>query len=141
MLSISIATFNSAATLRHTLSSIFANDYPKDLFEVVLADGGSNDDTSTIAGEYPVRVLSRPHASVGFRRNLSVRESKGDIICFTDSDTIVPRDWLQKISSYLQSHPEVDGIGGPLLPPSTSRNDIQKYTGELYFEEDRKSVV
>jgi glycosyltransferase involved in cell wall biosynthesis len=135
LLSVSIATFNSAATLRFTLSSIFANDYPKDLFEVVVADGGSTDDTSTIAGEYPVRFLSRPNTSVGFRRNLSIRESKGEIICFTDSDIVVPEDWLRKISEYFQLHPEVDGVGGPLLPPSTSRNEIQKYTGELYFED------
>jgi glycosyltransferase involved in cell wall biosynthesis len=135
LLSVSIATFNSAQTLRHTLSSIFSNNYPKDLFEVVIADGGSTDDTSNIAKEYPVRFLSRPNTSVGFRRNLSARESKGEIICFTDSDIVVPEDWLRKISDYFQLHPEVDGVGGPLFPPSTSRNDIQKYTGELYFED------
>jgi cellulose synthase/poly-beta-1,6-N-acetylglucosamine synthase-like glycosyltransferase len=143
LLSVSIATLNSAQTLRYTLSSIFSNDYPKELFEVVLADGGSTDDTSKIAKEYPVRFLSRPNTSVGFRRNLSVKESKGEIICFTDSDIIVPRDWLRKISDYFQLHPEVDGVGGPLSPSSMSRNEIQKYTGELYFEDQAcpKSVT
>lgn len=135
MLSVSIATFNSAQTLRYTLSSIFSNDRPKDLFEVLIADGGSTDDTSTIAREYPVRFLSRPNTSVGFRRNLSIKESKGEIICFTDSDIVVPREWLKKIHDYFQRHPKVDGVGGPLFPPSTSQNEIQKYTGELYFED------
>jgi len=135
LLSVTIATYNSARTIRHTLSSIFSSNYPKDLFEVVIVDGGSIDHTIDIAKEFPVRIYSHPNTSVGFRRNLSIKESKGEIICCIDSDIIVPNNWLRKISEYFRNHPEVDGVGGPLVPPFHSQNEIQKYTGELYFED------
>ena len=101
----------------------------------MVADGGSTDDTIDIAKTFQVRIYHSPKASVGFRRNQSIRESRGKFICFTDSDIVVPDDWLRKISDYFQRHPDVDGVGGPLLPPPTCRNEIQKYTGELYFED------
>ncbi len=135
MLSVSIATNNSAKTLHYTLSSIFSNDYPKDLYEVILVDKGSRDKTVEIARKFLTKVCIHPNTPVGFRRNLSVRESKGDIICFTDSDIIVPPDWLKKISDYLGRHPDVDGVGGPILPPPKSQNEIQKRTGDLYVED------
>jgi glycosyltransferase involved in cell wall biosynthesis len=135
LLSVVIATYNSAQTIHHTLSSIFLNDYPNDLFEVIVVDGGSIDNTTSISNKFPVRIYSCPNTSVGFRRNLSIKESKGEIICCTDADIIVPKDWLRKISDYFHKHPKVGGIGGPLLPPHDSQNEIQKYTGELYFED------
>jgi glycosyltransferase involved in cell wall biosynthesis len=134
---VTIATYNSAQTIHDALSSIFSSDYPAKSFEVVIADGGSSDGTLDIAKRFPVRIYSRPNASVGSRRNLSIRESKGEIVCCVDSDIVVPNDWLRKISDYFDQHPEVDGVGGPLFPPSDSKNDIQKYTGELYFEDQR----
>jgi cellulose synthase/poly-beta-1,6-N-acetylglucosamine synthase-like glycosyltransferase len=102
---------------------------------VLIVDGGSIDHTLDIAKKFPVRIYSRPNTSVGFRRNLSIKEAKGEIICCIDSDIVVPNDWLRNISDYFHEHPEVDGVGGPLFPPSNSLNEIQKYTGELYFED------
>lgn len=134
-LSVSIATNNSAQTLQYTLSSIFSNNYPAGFFEVVIADKGSRDNTVEIAKRFATKVCVHPNMSVGFRRNLSIRESKGEIICFTDSDIIVPPDWLGRISDYFNIHPDVDGVGGPILPPPNSQNEIQKYTGDLYVED------
>lgn len=136
LLSIIIATYNSARTVRQTLSSIFSNDFPQNLFEVLVVDGGSVDGTVDIVKEFPVRIYSRPNSTVGFRRNIGIKKARGDITCCTDSDIIVPNDWLRKISDYFQKHPDVDGVGGPILPPAHGNlNEIQKFTGELYFED------
>ena len=61
--------------------------------------------------------------------------NKGNIICYTDSDIVLPNDWLANIFSYFNNHPEIDGVGGSILPPIQAQNEIQKFTGELYLED------
>jgi GT2 family glycosyltransferase len=45
-------------------------------------------------------------------RNEGFRLSKGDIVCFTDDDIILDRDYLKNIVNYFSLHPEVGCIGG-----------------------------
>ena len=132
-----IATYNSARTIEHTLSSIVSNRFPRDLFEVLVVDDGSADNTLELAENFPVDVYPCTHLGHGSARNLGIKKAKGDIICLTDSDIIVPDTWLKKIWDYFDSHSDVDAIGGPILPPSDDyyESDIQKLTAEIYYED------
>jgi len=85
-----------------------------------------------------VKVLRCERRGQAPARNKGIRESCGDIICFTDSDVIIPDDWLKKISDFFERHSEVDGIGGPVFPPSAGyKNLVQKLIGEVYFEDQQ----
>lgn len=133
-LSVVIPTFNSADTISHTLISILSNDYPKDLYEVIVVDNGSLDNTVEIVKRFPVRLYSCPKRGQGPARNKGIRQALGDTVCFTDSDVIAPSDWLQKISDFFKKHPDADAVGGRVLPPrSGHRTLIQKWVGEVYY--------
>lgn len=134
-ISVIIPTLNSAKTVQNTLRAIFSNDFPQELFEVIVVDNGSSDATEKTVRNFPVSFLKCPKRGQGPARNLGLRNAKGDIICFTDSDTLIPKDWLAKISVFLQENPEVDGVGGIVLPPKEeNRNSIQRIAGEIYVE-------
>jgi len=135
MLSVVIPTLNSASTISLTLKSIFNNDFPRGLFEVIVVDNGSSDGTVEVARRYPVKVFHCPKRGIGPPRNLGARMAEGDILCFTDSDCIVERDWLRKILSFFEENPEADGVGGPVLPYPCSQNKVQRLTGELFVED------
>ena len=45
----SIPTYNTASDLPDCLNSIRSQDYPQDKIEIIIADGGSEDDTVEIA--------------------------------------------------------------------------------------------
>lgn len=134
-ISIIIPTLNSAETVQNTLRTIFSNDFPQDSYEVIVVDNGSSDATETTARSFPVSFLKCSKRGQGPARNLGLRNAKGDIICFTDSDTLIPKNWLGKISGFLQENPAVDGVGGIVLPPKgENRNSMRRIVGEIYVE-------
>lgn len=55
-ISVIIPTLNAAAVLEGCLRSIAVQDYPKDLVEIIVADGGSTDGTLEIAKFAKVKV-------------------------------------------------------------------------------------
>lgn len=135
MLSVVIPALNSAATVSGTLSSIFSNEILGETFEVLLVDNGSCDSTVDIARKFPVKIYHCSRKGIGPPRNLGIQKAKGDIVCFTDSDCIVEKTWLSKISNFFKRHSETDGVGGPVLPYSCCQNKIQELTGRIFVED------
>jgi glycosyltransferase involved in cell wall biosynthesis len=134
-ISVIIPTLNSAKTIGNTLQQIFSNDFPKERFEVIVVDNGSTDAIEQAVKNYPARLLNCEKRGQGPARNLGIKNAKGSIICFTDSDIIVPNDWLTKMSTFLQENPTVDAVGGAVLVPKEgNRNYIQKIMGEIYVK-------
>jgi glycosyltransferase involved in cell wall biosynthesis len=137
MLSVIIPALNSASTISFTLSSIFSNNFPKQSYEVLVVDNGSSDKTVQVAEQYPARIHYCSKRGIGPPRNLGARKANGEIVCFTDSDCVVGKDWLEKIFSFFKQNPDADGVGGPVFPYPCSQNKIQKLTGELFVEDQR----
>ena len=84
--SVIVAHYEQPAELARTLSALSVQDYPHELLEIVVADDGSAGDVRVPDGVILVRQDDR-----GFRlaaaRNLGVRASSGDVLCFLDADT------------------------------------------------------
>jgi len=136
LISVIIPTLNSENTIHDTLSSIFLNNFPRESYEVIVVDNGSIDNTMKVVRGFPAKLFSCPRKGQAPARNRGLQEARGDIICFTDSDVIVPRNWLEKVARFLKDHPEVDGMGGRVFPPSKGhKNLIHKWVGEIYYED------
>jgi glycosyltransferase involved in cell wall biosynthesis len=135
MLSVVIPALNSASTVSYTLSSIFSNRLANPLFEVLLIDNGSSDATVEVAKKFPVKICHCATRGIGPPRNLGIKVAEGEIVCFTDSDCIVEKDWLKKISEFFESNPEADAVGGPVIPWQDGANKIQKNAGEVFLED------
>ncbi len=108
-MSVIIAAHNEERKLRVCLESVLSQSYPKDLFEVIIADDRSTDATQRIANEFStnynnvsyVRVEPEEFAipkKTALARGLE--KVNGDIIISTDGDCIVTEDWLLSINSY-----------------------------------------
>jgi len=94
-----IATvLNEDKNIRRLLDSLAAQTRPPD--EVVIADGGSTDDTVAILeayaaqGRLPLRVVSRPGANISQGRNAAVAAATGEVIASTDAGVRLSPDWL-----------------------------------------------
>ena len=116
-LSIVIPTLNEEHSLPRTLTHLRALDPAPD--EIVIADGGSNDATITIAaemggamadeagaqstsqtapqttpqtmGQIPIRILACPQPGRGPQINAGVGAAMGDIVCILHADSELPR--------------------------------------------------
>ena len=94
---------------------------PKEV--VLLAD-------SLPANEIPgVKIIATGPITPGAKRNLGLRNSKGEVIAFIDSDAYPRDDWLENALHHLGGD-EVIGVGGPgLTPPEDS--SLQKAGGMI----------
>ena len=108
--SIIVPTFNSELTIDECLRSILELDYPKQLLEVIVIDGGSTDATTERAKAYPVKLISsqlNPPAAY----NLVLKTAEKEIIGLIDSDAKVEKGWLRKLVKHLND-PKVAGASG-----------------------------
>jgi len=117
--SIVIPTLNSAETLDKCLKSVRSNNSQHD-YEIIVIDGGSKDDTVLIAGKYVDKVLTEDTYFRGVNRNKGIKNSQGNIICFTDSDCTVPENWIDELVHGLlrlsARDSKVVGVGGGNIP-------------------------
>ena len=53
----------------------------------------------------------------GHKRNIGVEKAKGELIAFTDDDTLLREDWLSNAVTYIGNDSEFVGVGGPNFTP------------------------
>ena len=105
-ISVLVRAHNDEAFVSRTLTGIFSQTVKP--FEVLVCDDASTDRTREIAATFPVRFVERPNGPYrpGITLNRLVREAKGDIVVFNNSDAIPLDDqWLAELTRPLRADP------------------------------------
>jgi glycosyltransferase involved in cell wall biosynthesis len=118
MISISVVTtsFNQAAYLEQTLTSVQAQSYPA--LEHIVVDGASTDGTlSLLAGKrgeswVHLRWISEPDNGQSHAMNKGLRMAQGDIIGWLNSDDVYRLGCFEAVARVFEEHPEVDILYG-----------------------------
>lgn len=96
MISVVIPVWNEERALPGTLASVFAQTMP---FEVIVADGGSTDETRAIvAADARVWLVSAPKGRAS-QMNAGARRAQGEWILFLHADTRLPSGALAAIAA------------------------------------------
>ncbi|MER9019307.1 glycosyltransferase family 2 protein [Mesorhizobium sp. M0898] len=102
---------NSAATIKHTIDSFFAQNHADK--ELVVVDGGSSDETLDIVRSYPqdqLRLISEPDSGMYDALNKGLRLYTGDAVGVLNSDDCFhDRTVLGRISAGLEHADIVHG--------------------------------
>jgi glycosyltransferase involved in cell wall biosynthesis len=87
-ISIITATYNSAATIKDTLSSIRLQDHPD--IEHIIVDGGSTDSTPSIVAGFPhvAKWISEKDNGIYDAMNKGIGLATGDVIGILNSDDV-----------------------------------------------------
>ncbi|MGH9846990.1 MAG: TIGR04283 family arsenosugar biosynthesis glycosyltransferase [Blastocatellia bacterium] len=104
LISIIIPTFNEAATIRDLAASLAGL---RGQFEVVVADGGSGDETVATANQCGIRVI-QSNRGRGRQMNAGARAATGGVLLFLHADTRLPADALERVEA-LFADPAVCG--------------------------------
>jgi rSAM/selenodomain-associated transferase 2 len=104
LISIIIPTLNEAATIREAAAALEALSGEK---EIIIADGGSADQTVEMARACGLQVIGAPRGR-GQQMNAAARVARGGVLLFLHADTRLPADALKIIEGALQQ-PEVCG--------------------------------
>ena len=107
---VTVVTRNRAHVLGHCLHALAQQSLDPARYEIVIVDDGSTDETPAVIAaaqreaRCEVRAFRFPeHRGVSAARNLSIREARGTVIVFVDSDGFVPPSFL---STHLAAHRE-----------------------------------
>jgi glycosyltransferase involved in cell wall biosynthesis len=129
--SVVVPVYNGERTLRDCLEAIFKQQYPTELFEVIVVDNNSSDSTPRIAASYPkVKYLKQMHVQNSYAtRNLGCAQAQGEIVAFTDSDCLPDVDWLANLAAPFQSK-SVLAVGGAVLD-AEAKNLVEQFLAEI----------
>jgi glycosyltransferase involved in cell wall biosynthesis len=86
LVSVVVPSFNHREFLRDCIDSVLEQDYGR--FEVIVVDDGSTDGSVELLRSYGDRItlLHQQRGRQARARNLGLREARGDLISFLDSD-------------------------------------------------------
>ncbi|MGK7346824.1 MAG: glycosyltransferase [Candidatus Nitrospinota bacterium M3_3B_026] len=118
--SVIVPVRNGEGRLENLLRSLDGQDYPRDRYEVIVADGRSEDRTVEIAKSFGAKVVDNPKRVQGAGRNLAIAAARGDIIAFSEDDCVLPPGWIRAGVEHLMREPDVAGLGGPTPPPDSA---------------------
>ena len=97
-ISVVIPFYNAGRYLTRCLDGLFAQDYPRDSFEIILVDNNSTDDSAEVVSRYSgVSVFHQPITGSYAARNLGITNSRAPIVATLDPDCSPSPDWLTQI--------------------------------------------
>ncbi len=126
--SIMIPAYRSESTIRETLESVKAIDYPNK--EVIVVNDSPWDKTKQICDNYDVELIqNNKRMGKANALNLAAKKAKGEILFFLDSDTIVTRDCLSNLIPWF-SNPKI----GAVSPKFVTKNEKNLLTRLVSLE-------
>lgn len=137
-ISIIIPTYNRPQLLTRCLLAIISSVFPEESFETIIVGDGINRKTKKIVTlfqkHFPnIRYLEHPkNLGPAASRNTGWRSAQGDIIAFTDDDTVPDRNWLSEGYKIFNKKRRVDAVfGNVYVPVKTIPTDYEKNTARL----------
>jgi GT2 family glycosyltransferase len=115
MISVILPSYNSEKTIDAVLSALKNQSYKKS-YEIILVDSSDDKTPDIVKSKFPdIRFIHlQKKTDPGTARNMGLKESKGEIILFIDSDCIARPDWIEKMVS-LHETKDCAAIGGAVL--------------------------
>jgi len=119
IVSIIISVYNEEKVISKTITNFCEQDYPRDKFEILIGSDGSTDNTDSI-----VAMLSNQYSNIKlisfekrrgkkFVVNDLVNQSSGEILVFSDANTIYNKNAIKHLVKYYADQ-RVGGVSGRL---------------------------
>lgn len=124
--SVILCTYNRCSILPNALESILAQQTGDVRYEIIVVDNNSTDQTlqvieSFIArGQGNIRCVFEGRQGLSHARNAGIENALAPLVAFFDDDERVAPDWIINIKQSFDEHPEVDFVGGKVLPRWTA---------------------
>lgn len=124
--SIIIPARNEEKNIGGLLQSIFQQNYPQHLLEVIVVDDHSTDTTAEEVAKYAeIKLISLQDDAINSYKKKAIETgiaaAKNEWIICTDADCLVPENWLAAFASIIQKENAVFVAAPVSLSPSASQ--------------------
>ncbi len=113
-LSVVVPAHQGAQVLPLSLSALFRSDLPREMWELIVVDDASTNETALVAARFADTVVRLPGQPGGpaYARNRGFEASRGDIVAFVNADVCVHRDTLRRMVALLDQNSELSAVFG-----------------------------
>ncbi len=117
LISVVVCTYNRAQLLEQALKSLHEQALDPALYEIVVVDNNSSDNTRAVAESFSRRMLNFRYCFEGTQglshaRNRGWRQARGEYVGYIDDDCKVPAQWLSVAKNIIQQISPA-AFGGP----------------------------
>jgi len=137
--SVIIPTYNRKDILCLTLLGIIQQDYPKDKYEIIVVDDGSDDGTNKLVKGFIKKYnfikyiyQDKEGYRVALARNLGGKQAKGEILIFLDNDIVALPNLISNYVKTIRDYDIVLGYSSAYF--NDEIYDIQRIRKILYFD-------
>jgi len=114
-ISLIIPAHNEEKYIGECLNYAIKNSQGK-IFEIIVVDNASSDDTYAIAEKNPhARVVREEKKGVMMARQKGFLEATGDILLFIDADNRIPNGWIDKVIYEFGHDKDLACLSGPYI--------------------------
>jgi glycosyltransferase involved in cell wall biosynthesis len=129
-------TLNAEAVLENCLAAIARQTYPRDRFEIILADAHSTDRTREIAARYGAVVVDDNGKNMEEGKRLALSHATGEYIVFVDADNEISHpDYIELAVQALIDNPQALGVEA-YYPRSAKMTSFCAYLTDLLHISD-----
>jgi cellulose synthase/poly-beta-1,6-N-acetylglucosamine synthase-like glycosyltransferase len=124
-ISVIIPARNEAGNINFCLQSLVNQSYPQHLFQVIVVDDFSEDDTAAVVEQFTANNIQllqlkkfiSTDETQSYKKKaieIGIQHATGELIVTTDADCIVPVNWLQTIAAFCEEK-QTQFIAMPVL--------------------------
>jgi glycosyltransferase involved in cell wall biosynthesis len=122
-ISVVICSYNRAEYIVQAVESLYFQTLPKNQFEVLVVDNNSLDNTGELVmdfmrkhEDFHLTYLTEQRQGASFARNRGASFARAELLCFMDDDAVAEKDYLERIVTFFDNHPNAAGLGGRIIP-------------------------
>ena len=112
LVSVVMPVWNRASVMATAIESVFAQTHTN--WELLIVDDGSTDHSIEVASRFlndpRVHLLAGSHAGVSAARNRALREARGEVVAYLDSDNAWFPNFLSAIAAPFERDPEIESV-------------------------------
>ena len=111
--SVLIDTHNHEHFIEQAILSVLEQDFPPSEREILVVDDGSTDNTGAIARKFEpqVRYLRKTNGGQASAFNVSIPETRGEVVAFLDGDDWWAKSKLRTVLEVLEKNPQIGAVG------------------------------
>jgi len=116
-MSVVVCTRRNPSLLARTLDSLIRQSLDRALYEVIVVDNNSQDNTKGLVESYPsVKYVFEEKLGLSCARNTGIENARGDVVAFIDDDAEADPDWVGALLKVYDTVSDAWAVGGKVLP-------------------------